>query len=161
MAFSDRTAGAILLTAGIVAGGLMYRENQKRQAEEALKAAQAAQEEAAAKAAAVAATPAAQVISLWTGQPVPGEPMGVHVADVSVDAAGSVSVMLADTPKTRAAVEAAIAGARAQPALPLPVSSSSAAGMPPEAARPGDPRYAEAVAQFLAAQTGYTPQISR
>lgn len=161
MAFSDRTAGAILLTAGLVAAGLMYRENQKRQAEDAARAAQAAQEEAAQKAAATAAAPALQVISLWTGQPVPGEPMGVRVADVSVDTAGAVAVMLADTPKTRAAVEAALSAARAQPALPVPVSSSAVAGMPPEAARPGDPRYAEAVAQFLSGQTGFKPQVSR
>lgn len=160
MAFSDRTAGVILLTAGLAAAALTYRERQQRRAQEAAEAAAAAQRQAAEKEAATAA-PALQIISLWTGQPVPGEPMGVRVADVSVDTAGVVSVMLADTPKTRAAVEAAIAAARAQPALPVPVSSAAVAAAPPEAARPGDPGYAEAVAQFLSAQTGFKPQVSR
>lgn len=153
--------GAILLTAGVVSLGLTLRDIGQRRAQEAAQAAEEARQHAAETAASTAAAPALQVISLWTGQPVPGEPMGVRVADVSVDTAGAVSVMLADTPKTRAAVEAAVSAARAQPALPVPVSSAAVSGMPPEAARPGDPRYAEAVAQFLAGQTGFKPQVSR
>lgn len=159
MALSQRSRAVIALVVGAAAMAVTVRDQRMRAAQQA--AQEAAERKAAEAAAAAAQRQAGDVIALWTGVPVPGEPMGLHVADVSVDPAGAAALVLSDNTTTQMKVEAALAQARLQPALPVPAPAPGPDGAapPPAYARPGEPGYAGAMAQFLGQQTGFKPQL--
>ena len=91
-----------------------------------------------------------------------GDAAEVHVADVTVDGAGSASLARCSDEKVSAQLEAALADMRRRSALPLAVEERHDEGLAlgETDVPPSDPRYVWAAGRFLRLKTGLSYQVS-